>query len=1150
MIQITPKLRARLGCGASARALATGAALVAALAAGQAVAQETQAPEETAVDEIVVTGFRAALQSALVQKRESNVMVDVINAEDIADFPDANLAESLQRLPGVSIDRVNGEGNKISVRGLGGDFTRVRLNGLETLSTSGSSTADGALSRDRGFEFNTFASELFSSLQVQKTASAEVDEGSLGATVDLISGRPFNYSGRRMAFTAQDAYYENGGKHNPRLAGLVSDRWDTRLGEFGVLASVAYNRREQVIDSYTRSLGGPDYAYRGSTFNNAAAAAAGDPQGFALPTNVNAANVIPRVTNPEALQYLIGSNPRAYELLYGPNNYRGSLVRIPTLSSLNHRELEQERLGLTLSMQWKPTDRTTITYDGLYAEMDQTADNYQIGAIGLNRNNTNGNRTASNFSYQTATTASAAQNTYANRRTAYANCATQAATSFRDAIDCGQSQYGNTPVFNSTIYGAGGLPAGAGSFNPNNLEVYDYYNQPGSVGYVAHPQGQAMRAQFLGRPSTRLIDAGLSAAGDSANYLVLGNVDFRSAIDQGSFTNYFAQNSIDITHELTDNFRVHGKYGRSRSINKNTGLLADFIRLDSGNGTAGNGYFVYDDRDGGGMPSMDFGFDVADPTKWDFVKGYSALRHYYTISRNDYEAIQFDVAYDLNPNFTFKAGGSQREFGFYYTRYERLIGDTMNPSLLEGVRGGLVGATTVGQMGQVVKFGEGLNMPAGTPKSFFAPNLEAFQQRFGFDCNCINKFGDWRLSDLRNGGVGTFGVDEKDTGFFGQVDYNLTFLGRTLRGNVGVRQVKTEIEARGRTPSGRPVEESHSYNDTLPSFNAAYEINEKLMLRFGVAKVMARPQLVALSPGISNLTVPTGIGVQPADYDGSNAAITVGNVRLKPFRATNYDASIEWYFGTGAVISAAVFRKEINSFPQIVIREGPLSSIFDAEGIASIRATYDGLTDDQSASRRAYLDQDRTFQIRQYNDAPGGYLQGFELNYQQNLTFLPDAFGFLPQWTQNFGVQANYTYIESELEFILDPVADITGKAPFLGASPKSLNATVFYETDKFSGRVSAAYRSPYKTTYPLASGGCNPGVCDSPLINDFVSSRKTFNLDASLSYQWNDHITLTAEALNLTDQKDQRFGYENDPLVSQYASTGRQFFVGARFVY
>ena len=147
------------------------------------------------------------------------------------------------------------------------------------------------------------------------------------------------------------------------------------------------------------------------------------------------------MTNPEALSYLIGSHPAAYALLNGAGT-KGSLVKIPSLATLNHREVEQERLGVTLSGQWRPSDRTTVSFDNLYSKMTQVSTNYQIGAVGLNRNNTNGNRTTSSFSYQTYPTTSAANNSYRNRRGIYATCASQDANDFRDAIDCGQSLYG------------------------------------------------------------------------------------------------------------------------------------------------------------------------------------------------------------------------------------------------------------------------------------------------------------------------------------------------------------------------------------------------------------------------------------------------------------------------------------------------------------------------------------------------------------------------------------------------------------------------------------------------------------------------------------------------------------------------------------
>src|SRR5262249_52766618 len=128
--------------------------------------------------EIVVTGFRASLNAALNMKRESVSSVDAIVAEDIARFPDQNLAEALQRIPGIAIQRDAGEGRAITGRGLGAQFTRVRINGMEAITPS----SDGAAAnRDRQFDFNVFASELFTSVVVHKTAEASLDEGSLGA---------------------------------------------------------------------------------------------------------------------------------------------------------------------------------------------------------------------------------------------------------------------------------------------------------------------------------------------------------------------------------------------------------------------------------------------------------------------------------------------------------------------------------------------------------------------------------------------------------------------------------------------------------------------------------------------------------------------------------------------------------------------------------------------------------------------------------------------------------------------------------------------------------------------------------------------------------------------------------------------------------
>ncbi|WP_291877919.1 TonB-dependent receptor [Caulobacter sp.] len=1111
-----------LGALTLAAALSFSSAALAQEQAAQPAPAAEPAPaaaEPDEVEAVVVTGYRAAVQSALNMKRNSSVMVDAINADDIADFPDANLAESLQRLPGVSIDRENGEGRTITVRGLGSDFTRVRLNGLEALSTAGPSNSGDAANRSRGFDFNTFASELFSALKVQKTASAETDEGSLGATVDLETGKPLNFKGKRLALSVQDAYYKNGGTHSPRFAGLVSDRWDTNWGQFGALFSVAYNKRNQIIDSYQRQAGQSDYAYRQATFlGTGSTTATPGRQGFAAPTGTSCNNgVIPgvNITNAAVCSALVGSNPTAYNLVNSPSSATvangaitaaGPLTRIPALATLNQQDLDQKRTGLTGALQWRPTSRTTISLDWVYSELEQQSVNYQVQTVGLNRNNTNA-----------ALNSITAGDTAAAKRALYASCTARAASAIQDAIDCGQSMNG------------GGLVAGmTNSYNPNNLDPYDYYNNPRSVGYVADPTGTAMLTQFIGRPSVRLIDAALSPTGANADYLKLGNVDLRSAADASFFTTYFRQSSLKLEHEFNDNLSMVAVYGKSSSNNKTQGLLADFIRLDSGQGVAGNDYVTYDARGGGDMPVLNLGFDATQANAWDFVKGYSALRNYQRYTRNDYETMRVDFKYDLDSDTAVRFGVSQRKYGFSTSEYRRLTGETLNPSLKEA-------GSNVAAVSKVINWGTGLKVPEGTTTAFLAPDLQKMTDLFGFNCNCINKYGDWRLSYLASA-ANRYSVDEKDTSAYVQFDFNTQLFGRELRGNAGTRYALTEVDSDGLTNSSRPISGSNKYHDILPSLNVSYELYDNLLLRFGAAKVMARPLLANLAPNVTSISVPTNGATV-------GASLTVGNPKLDPFRATNLDLSLEWYFAPGALVSVAVFNKDISSFPQTLVSSATLGSIMDADAIAALRAAQ------TNVQAQAYIDNNNPFDVRQFGNAPGGYIRGIEFNYQQNLTFLPWYF-------KNLGVQFNATHLESELEYIVNPAnarlgtPAVTAKGPFTGASPDAFNFTVFYEVEKFSVRLSSAYRAKYRTQYPIATGTCDPGFCDSPLVNDFLGNSSTFNLDGSMTYKFNKYLTLSVDALNLTNQAENRWAYQNDPVVTRYAAVGRSIFAGIRFVY
>jgi iron complex outermembrane receptor protein len=208
----------------------------------------------TEMEEIVVS-FSQSLMKALDEKRSATGQVDVIVAEDIGKFPDLNLAESLQRIPGVAIARDAGEGRNISVRGLGPGFSRVRINGMEALTTTGGTDSSGGANRGRGFDFNVFASELFNTLAVRKTSSAEVEEGSLGATVDLTVARPFDYQDFTFVVSGQGGYNDLSDEFDPRAAMLISNTFAD--GTLGALLSVAYSQRNLSEEGFSTAWASP-----------------------------------------------------------------------------------------------------------------------------------------------------------------------------------------------------------------------------------------------------------------------------------------------------------------------------------------------------------------------------------------------------------------------------------------------------------------------------------------------------------------------------------------------------------------------------------------------------------------------------------------------------------------------------------------------------------------------------------------------------------------------------------------------------------------------------------------------------------------------------------------------------------------------------
>ncbi|HEY5798755.1 MAG TPA: TonB-dependent receptor plug domain-containing protein, partial [Burkholderiaceae bacterium] len=160
-------------------------------AASAAAQDQTKKTEREDVSVIVVTGIAGSVESSLNQKRRSVNMVEAITAEDIGKFPDTNLSESLQRVPGVTLERNNvGDGSAINLRGLGPQFTTVTINGMTGVS-SGTDNNFGNSNGSRGFNFEILPSELFTNAVINKTVSASQIEGGLAGVVELQTPRPF-----------------------------------------------------------------------------------------------------------------------------------------------------------------------------------------------------------------------------------------------------------------------------------------------------------------------------------------------------------------------------------------------------------------------------------------------------------------------------------------------------------------------------------------------------------------------------------------------------------------------------------------------------------------------------------------------------------------------------------------------------------------------------------------------------------------------------------------------------------------------------------------------------------------------------------------------------------------------------------------------
>lgn len=313
------------------------AAVVALLAGSSSYAL---AQDNPIVEEVIVTGIRASLERSMDIKRESAGVVDAISAEDMGKFPDTNLAESLQRITGVSIDRTNGEGSQITVRGFGPDFNMVSLNG-RTLPTGtaygGGSGADASTrgGNSRAFDFANLASEAVSGIEVYKTGKANVAAGGIGATVNILTNKPLDNPGFKSSIGGKlvhDTTNRTGDDFTPEVSGLFS--WSDDEGVFGVSLSASYQERHS--------------GFAGATVNDWDIAEWGignDQTIYDLPAN----------------SPVFQNEPAAGQLYARPFDVRYSFS-----------DRERDRTNAQLTFQYRPVESVTATLDYTFAQNNQS----------------------------------------------------------------------------------------------------------------------------------------------------------------------------------------------------------------------------------------------------------------------------------------------------------------------------------------------------------------------------------------------------------------------------------------------------------------------------------------------------------------------------------------------------------------------------------------------------------------------------------------------------------------------------------------------------------------------------------------------------------------------------------------------------------
>lgn len=959
---------------AAAFAQAAAAGTVAGQAAATTATDDATAAGDTKGD-IVVTGIRASLQGARDRKRNAEQVIDSITAQDIGALPDRSVAEALQRVPGVTLQRteenrdparLSSEGGGVFIRGL--SFVRSELNGRDVFSAN----------NGRGLSFDDVSSDLLAGVDVYKNPSAELVEGGIGGIINLRTRKPFDAPGYVFAFSGDSNYADL--RNKGFLSGNVlgSGRWHTGLGEMGLLLSYSVSNIGNRTDSITANR-----------FDRATLTAAQGDQAA------------------------------------------GSTVYVPAGMGFRRIDWQQHRTAFDASFQWKPSDTLLLTAEALMSKSTPQDIEFAVGDY-----NTPNPNDATNSQLRYSSQGALESGILNSRQMNFDTRSGQQTKKTEDYSLNLRWTPGDRWSFGADL-----------QYVKSTAQVYSMtaFTQVGTP--------TTINFDFSGN-TPKLVLSPTAANGSLTDKSLYWWAAAMDHIEDNEADEWASRADVEYKFDddsLFRSFRVGGRFTDRNAITRQTGYNWSLLSAQYwGGGTPVNltqtGYAGGPQNPGlpqqatfqpfanffrGNVASVGpgFWFPSAALVQNGTANAYSYLRSTESAGWG-WSPLTSDYA-NATPGSDNVSAGINNQTEKTYAGYAllRFGSDASAIGRFDGNIGVRVIRTETGAVSTPVR--------VGAPTS--AANL------------CTSNIGQPIAAGQRAGQI----ITASDCTPYAQA---FAFAG----GNIAA------------TGSG-----ANNYTDVLPSVNLRFFLADNLQLRLAAAKAIVRPTFAQLNPYVSLGYSFDTQGI--ANGVGANGRVTgftgiAGNPNLRPTRANQFDASLEWYFGKSNSVTLAGFYKRITDY------------------------IFAGVTQQQFVSNG----QTVTFDVTQQTNGAKGTIKGFELGYTQFFDMLPGALGGL-------AFQGNFTFVDSTggkntavNVFDASQTSNATMVLPLEGLSKYSYNLAAMYEKYGVSARLAYNWRSNYLLTTSAAN------------INYPVWSESYGQLDGSFIYTIDKHFKIGLQGTNL----------------------------------